>query len=755
MSEKPEQKPNPKSDILKQAMQEPAPPDQSKPAAPASPQPSQPAVSSGQPTPTTPTTPSQTPATSTQPPAAQKPPPKKKRHSNRLLVGCLSAIGVTVLLMFVVLIIFFASSNIDDNPILQLFGIEPGNLKDLLINLTHGIFMFLVFITFITTLVGLFRFSLVKKDDKAARRKGLSMMLISLLLFILFIFLWLSAYFYLENTMSDPPERPEEYIVTDPTVTLDLSAPLEIKFDASNIIFDELRYKIMAYQWKFGDGATATGKIVSHRYLKKGPEDGSYEVLLDITYKVLKTGEEKTAHYTTDVIFSNEKVNALFSVDTKEGEAPLTVTFDASESFDPDGEVVAYDWDFNEDGVYDDLSGQQVSYTFEQGGVYTVGLRVTDNNNEYDIYSMEIEATSPSLPQAVIKSEVTDGHYYVNQVYTFEAGDSESPNGTIEGYSWDFGDDSNAVTTRTATHKFEETGIYLIILEVTDDTEAIGETSLEIKVEVPESAPVAVITTIPAVSADQAYLSGEPPFEVQFDASGSLDADDNIVDYMWDFDGDGESDATGIQTQYIYKEVGEYNVSLTVIDAEDNESKQTLIIKVLAPGLQAVISADPIQGEAPLKVHFDASGSTYEGGEIVSYKWNFGDDSAPQIYDANVTYEYKNIGNYTAKVTVSGSDGKEDSNEIQINVRPVKLSACFESNVKKGPAPLTVTFDPNCSTGRVEKYEWDFGGEISRERRPIHTFENPGVYDVKLEVTSENLIDEYTAQITVLGALEE
>ena len=155
----------PKSDLLKQAMQEPAPKIPT-PAAPAQP---------GQPTPQKPATP------------AKSSPGGKKPKSNRLLIGCLSAIGGTVLLMFIVLIIFFTSTSLEENPILQLFGIEAGNLKGLLINLTHLVFMLLVFVTFLTTLIGLFRFSLAKKDNKVARGKGLKMTLISLFLFIIFI----------------------------------------------------------------------------------------------------------------------------------------------------------------------------------------------------------------------------------------------------------------------------------------------------------------------------------------------------------------------------------------------------------------------------------------------------------------------------------------------------------------------------------------------------------------------------------------
>ena len=43
---------------------------------------------------------------------------------------------------------------------------------------------------------------------------------------------------------------------------------------------------------------------------------------------------------------------------------------------------------------------------------------------------------------------------------------------------------------------------------------------------------------------------------------------------------------------------------------------------------KAEFSATPQNGEAPLVVSFDASASSDQDGEIVSYSWNYGDGSA-------------------------------------------------------------------------------------------------------------------------------
>jgi len=56
-----------------------------------------------------------------------------------------------------------------------------------------------------------------------------------------------------------------------------------------------------------------------------------------------------------------------------------TVTFDASESYDPDGEIIRYEWDFDGDGSID-AEGMIVKHTFTEPGSYPVTLTVVDND---------------------------------------------------------------------------------------------------------------------------------------------------------------------------------------------------------------------------------------------------------------------------------------------------------------------------------------------------------------------------------------
>ena len=58
-----------------------------------------------------------------------------------------------------------------------------------------------------------------------------------------------------------------------------------------------------------------------------------------------------------------------------------TVRFDASSSLDPDGQIDAYRWDWDGDGVYDEQTGDPViDHSFDPAGGYNVSLRVVDDD---------------------------------------------------------------------------------------------------------------------------------------------------------------------------------------------------------------------------------------------------------------------------------------------------------------------------------------------------------------------------------------
>jgi len=152
----------------------------------------------------------------------------------------------------------------------------------------------------------------------------------------------------------------------------------------------------------------------------------------------------------------------------------------------------------------------------------------------------------------------------------FNADRSVSLKGTIIKYQWDFGDGSDLQNGKSVSHIYDQPGLYSVSLTVEDSLGNEATTTVEIEAQSVSSVPEAVIDTDPA-TLEEGPLTGTLPFKVEFDASNSLDADNDIVEYEWDFDDDGTVDQEGKKVMYTFEEAGTYTVRLTVADAEDQE----------------------------------------------------------------------------------------------------------------------------------------------------------------------------------------
>lgn len=75
----------------------------------------------------------------------------------------------------------------------------------------------------------------------------------------------------------------------------------------------------------------------------------------------------------------NRPPETAFAFSPAEPHINEAITFDASMSFDPDGTIVSYEWDFNGDGLYEQQTTDPVgTYTYAASGLKSVTLRATD-----------------------------------------------------------------------------------------------------------------------------------------------------------------------------------------------------------------------------------------------------------------------------------------------------------------------------------------------------------------------------------------
>jgi len=143
------------------------------------------------------------------------------------------------------------------------------------------------------------------------------------------------------------------------------------------------------------------------------------------------------------------------------------VTFDASHSFDPDGWITSYRWDFG-DGVIVVENRPIVHHVFYEFGIRKVTLTVTDNNNLTNYISATVTVRKHPIARFVYSPLIL----HVGDEAIFDASTSTAEGGFIVGYNWDFGDGETATATEPfITHVYARSGTYEVSLNVTDNEE--------------------------------------------------------------------------------------------------------------------------------------------------------------------------------------------------------------------------------------------------------------------------------------------
>ncbi|MHA2428302.1 MAG: PKD domain-containing protein, partial [Candidatus Hermodarchaeia archaeon] len=398
-------------------------------------------------------------------------------------------------------------------------------------------------------------------------------------------------------------------------ITFDAS----ISYDPDGVIIDSF--------WDFGDGTNATGIVVSHSY----SEDGTYTVTLTVT-----DDDGATDLVTSTKTVLNRSPVAIFSESAETVHTGDTITFNATDSYDPDGSIVSYSWDFGDGNV---ANGVFVEHSYANDGAYDVTLIVTDDDGATDAATSTKDVGNKPPVASFTESAET---IYTGEVATFNATSSHDPDGVIVSYFWEF-DDGTTATGENVDHAYADDGVYIVALTVTDD-DGLTATVTSIKT---------VLNRLPVASFTENATTMLTREVIRFDASGSEDSDGSIINYLWDF-GD-ETTAVGVKVNHAYDDDGVYTVTLTVID-DDGATASTSAVKTVSnrPPV-ALFTENATKVEKGEGIRFDASESYDLDGDIVSYFWDFGDGT--NSTDVAVDHAYAEDGNYTVTMTVTDDDG--------------------------------------------------------------------------------------------------
>ncbi len=351
--------------------------------------------------------------------------------------------------------------------------------------------------------------------------------------------------------------------------------------------------------------------------------------------------------------------------------------------------------------------------------------------------------------------------------------------GTIDSWSWDFGDGTPVSEVQSPSHTYAEVGTYSVKLTVRNS--GGGTTTKTKSVEVTGSN-----TPVPSLDPEESVCESE---------SITLNAGNPGSDYVW---------STGETTRTIEVETaGNYSV---VVDRGGCISRDTVKVTVV-PELTSDYSFERVSGCFPVNYKFTDNSVTCSGG-IESWSWDFGDGS-PVSSQKNPTHEFTKRGEFSVKLTVTNDNGTTQTKSKKVTIDPPNLSVnlgrdtviCFNQSIlldagtpgltyawntgqtgqtitvtdagtysvriskegcsdrdtikvlstnsvvasfgyQMGEACLPVNVNFTDSTilscgNTITKWEWDFGdGYNSNDKNPSHNYLETGNFTVKLKVTT-------------------
>ncbi len=471
--------------------------------------------------------------------------------------------------------------------------------------------------------------------------------------------------------------------------------------------------RIASHRWRFGDGAEALGGKIEHRY----QQPGRYEVELAVE-DAAGAGNSLSTDRLRVVVNAPPMPAAGADRRVAPGEV---VTFDGSGSKDPDGRIVAHDWDLG-DGRK--AQGAKVSYAYPRPGRYPVTLTVRDDSGTRTSLAsdaLEVVVNAPPVAAAGPDQLVTAS------LVRFDGTGSRDPDGAIADYRWTFGDGRTGTGPRPE-HVYERPGSYQVRLTVADDSGTPRNLASDTLQVVVNAAPIA------DAGPDMIVAPGQ---EVTFSGARSLDPDGDLAAYLWDFR-DG-SQAEGAIVRHRFAAPGVYQVRLQVADATGQPAA------IATDHARIVVNAPPVADAGPdllaapgEEVRLESGGSFDPDGRIVAYRWDFSDDQLT-LEGAQVVRTYAQPGIYRVQLTAIDNSGASNGNAtdevtVRINAAP---QAAAGSDIFAGST--TLAFDGSASTdpdGDPLTYRWNFGdGSPSASGAKVsHSYVAGGTYPVVLEV---------------------
>ncbi len=537
---------------------------------------------------------------------------------------------------------------------------------------------------------------------------------------------------------------------------------------------------IATFDWAFGDGSQhGSAATMSHAYASAG----TYTATLTVTDNRGATATS-TVQVNPTAPPNLPPVASFSPVCTA-----LACTFDATTSFDPDGTVTGYAWDFGDGQT---ASGPTASHTFAADGTYPVSLTVTDDHGVPASTTLQVtvNGVAPAIGfRADATASVSAAAAKVTVPGSVQAGDvmllfatSNSNNAvSADPAGWTF------LGERTAGSPDLRTRLYDKVATGADAGSTVTVTyaaSNKVDLQVAAYTGVDPAAPVPAFAsaAESTSRTGHttPGASVAVNGSWVVSywADKSAATTTWTVPGTltsrGLSAGTG--SGHLTSALADTATGVapgasagTTATADSASAKATMWTVVLAPN-----GAPPPPNQPPtasftsscngLACTFDGTASSDPDGTVVSYAWDFGDGSTASTATASHTFALQ--GTYTVALKVTDDDGSANTKTVNLTVAPLasshiafRVAASAQANVavpkitvpaavQSGDVMLLFASSNNGTAPTADPAGWTLVGEQTsgspdirtRLYRKVATGADPGSL-VSLTYAAVNKVD--------------
>ncbi|WOK06404.1 PKD domain-containing protein [Imperialibacter roseus] len=484
-------------------------------------------------------------------------------------------------------------------------------------------------------------------------------------------------------------------------------------YDASSVQTDA----ISSYHWEFSDGGTSDQQNPQHEYATFG----SYAVKLTAANTSAPNIAAKNAY---SCVASAEKTVEVFQRPSF-NIGPLGLSCSGSFTIDPSTDPANYIPPGTSFTWYNAL-GQQLStgttLDVYESGVYKAVL-TTDNPQNCE--------SSFSIPVYIVEQGDLGANRTVCESTVLDATPANRPFTGAITYQW--AKDGSPLSENSASLLVTESGNYSVTVTYSPNSGTMTPFCSY------SDDVIITIDDVPALDLGDDVLAcqGETTTLVS-NISGDS--------YVWVNIASG--DELGYNPTLEVAEAGQYQLR---VEAGTCSVSDVVSISLLAaPEAGFLASALRVcEGE---EVSFtDISFSMTAGDPIVARQWSFDNGETADTADPSITY--LTAGTYSVELEIQTQNGCTNTSSRDIVVdAPPAVSFDAENACQGTSVGFTNT---STTTASPVTYLWTFGdGTTSTQESPLHTFDEAGLFDVTLKITSGKCTEEYSEQIEIYPAPE-